>query len=76
MFTMERLCNVKQTALQQPNLMQGELLRWHIFPQTVENQGQTFLMWNVNRGTFLTVVTNCGCKVTKSSVAAASKLFK
>lgn len=26
---------------------------WQIFPQTVETPGQTFLLWNVNKGIFL-----------------------
>lgn len=26
------------------------LVLWQIFPQTVETPGQTFLLWNVNKG--------------------------
>lgn len=29
------------------------LFLWLIFPQTVETPGQTFLLWNVNKGIFL-----------------------
>lgn len=53
----EQLCNMKQTELSTVSSIAKTavlLFLWHIFPQTVENPGQTFLSWNVNRGTFLT----------------------
>ncbi len=54
----EQLCNMKQMGLSTLSSIAKTavlLLLWHIFPQTVEKPGQTFLVWNVNRGTFWTV---------------------
>lgn len=43
-----------------------------IFPQTVENPGQTFLLWNVNKGIFLQL-TNSGYTAWWLNTAAVMK---